>query len=160
MLSIVLSSCTQQPQQLGKLKENMVLKTETNAQNEKSESHVDIYPEVWSQNSPAGASYEFKVNCGQDYDQLETCFLWDLDSIKVIDPTGKEFSLEKDFNVNSYSGEVTRRWVLYGPQKSKLPQSGKYFFYYYKGSDVFLTQEVYYTPEIADFPKNVEWNRT
>jgi hypothetical protein len=70
---------------------------------------ADIHPEVWSHNSPRGASYEYKVNCGANYEILETCFLWDLDQVIVITPGGRTFELNKDFNINTYSGEITRR---------------------------------------------------
>jgi hypothetical protein len=72
---------------------------------------IDIFPEVWSQHSPYGQGYEFKVNCIGNYTILDECFLWDLDSVHVHTPENASFSLKKDFNINNYSGEVTRRWV-------------------------------------------------
>src|SRR3989344_3988085 len=84
-------------------------------ENLNSRDRYKFFPEVWSQHSPYGQSYEFKVNCFGDYQILNECFLWDLDSVKVISPNGTVYFLNKDFNINNYSGEVTRRWVLYGP---------------------------------------------
>ena len=88
-----------------------------------------MVPEVWSQNSPAGESYEYKVNewqCSFIDSELETGFLSEIDAVRVITPDGEVFWLNRDFNINSYSGEVTRRFVLYGPEKAHLPVSGKY----------------------------------
>lgn len=118
-----------------------------------------IYPEVWSQKSPAGESYEFKVNCGAFYEELETCFLWDLDLVKVTAPDGTEYELEKDFNINEYSGEVTRRWVLYGPEEAQLPQGGTYTFQYLRGGETIFSQRIEYTPSSISYPTNVEWER-
>src|SRR3989344_2959235 len=87
-----------------------------------------VFSEVWSQHSPYGKSYEFKVNCVGEFKILEECFLWDIEKVIVNSSDGKEYFLNKDFNVNNYSGEITRRWVLYGPYNSSLPQTGKYNF--------------------------------
>ena len=122
-------------------------------------NQYDIYPEDWTQNSPTGESYEFKVNCGSNYQKLEECFLWDLDEVRVSDEKGMEYNLEKDFNINSYSGEVTRRWVLYGPQKAQLPSKGKYIFNYHKNGEKLFTQEVDYTPEVVGIPKALKWKK-
>lgn len=119
-------------------------------------SQNDIYPEVWSQNSPAGESYEFKVNCGSDYEELESCFLWDLEAVRVAAPDGTVYDLNKDFNIQEYSGEVTRRWVLYGPQDAgSLPPSGTYFFQYTKGGEVIYTQEFEYESSKISYPTDV-----
>ncbi len=124
----------------------------------KFEQHK-VFPEVWSQNSPYGASYEFKVNCFGDYDLLETCFLWDLDDVNVISPNGSVFELEKDFNINNYSGEVTRRWVLYGPYNGSLPLSGNYTFQFIKNRIVMFEDTIEYRKSIFGYPKNVNWER-
>lgn len=122
-------------------------------------SKIDVYPEVWSSNGPDGKTYEFKVNCGPDYSKLEECFLWDLTKIIVINPLGDEFELKKDFNINNYSGEITRRWVLYGPSQGGLPIQGKHKFNYYKDENLVLEQKVDYNLEIIDYPKNISWKR-
>ena len=71
----------------------------------------DIWPQVYSQNGPDFSSWEYKVNCGSD----DGCFLSDLPAVNVITPANEVIPLDRDFNTNSFSGEVTRRWVKNGP---------------------------------------------
>ena len=123
------------------------------------QNKYDIYPEVWAQNAYNGEGYEFKVNCGRDYQKLEECFLWDLTQVSVTDPAGITHQLNKDFNINSYSGEITRRWVLYGPVGAGLPKSGKYTFTYLKHSEKNFEQTVDYKPQIINYPTNITWRR-
>ena len=118
-----------------------------------------VFPEVWSINAFEGQSYEFKTNCYGEYEVLETCFLFGLDRVAVTAPDGGKFELEKDFNLNAYSGEVTRRWVLYGPAETQLPAAGEYEFTYYEGGVVAATQKVGYEPEIIGHPANVRWQQ-
>ena len=118
-----------------------------------------VYPEVWSSNGYDGQTYEFKTNCDSDYATLNECFLWDVTRVVVVHPDGAGFSLRKDFNINSYSGEVTRRWVLYGPAGEGLPVQGEYRFVYFKGDEVALEQTVRYEPEVIGYPKQVTWTR-
>lgn len=125
----------------------------------KEEPLVQIYPEVWSQHSPLGESWEFKVNCFGIYSKLEECFLWDLDLVQVITPTNSRYHLKKDFNVNNYSGEVTRRWVLYGPANESLPVSGNYTFLYSKHNTTIYTQTISYAQSKIAYPTNVKWSR-
>ncbi len=114
------------------------------------------YPQVWGNEDPGGVlSYEFKTNCTADYTVLDTCFLWNLTDVTVTAPSGMIFHLRKDFNSNQYSGEVTRRWVLYGPPNSGLPQSGVYTFTYYKNGKVVLVQKVNYTQSIVPPATNI-----
>jgi hypothetical protein len=115
----------------------------------------DIYPEVWSQISPTGQSYEYKVNCGGNYSKLETCFLWNIDQVIVTSPSGNRYYLKKDFNVNTYSGEVTRRWVLYGPNGAGLPENGQYTFTYIKNKETVFVQTVSFTQGILAIPTHV-----
>ena len=117
------------------------------------------FPEVWSSNGYDGQTYEFKSNCVGDFVELETCFLWDMTAVAVEAPTGERFELQKDFNVQAYSGEVTRRWVLYGPPGVGLPEPGDYRFPYYRNADLALTQVVSYSPETVDYPTGVLWRR-
>ncbi len=124
----------------------------------KFEQHK-IFPEIWSQNSPYGESYEFKVNCFGDYDSLETCFLWDIDEVNVISPNLTIYNLNKDFNINNYSGEITRRWVLYGPYNGSLPVSGNYTFQFIKNGSLIIEDIVEYRKSILGYPKNVNWKR-
>ncbi len=124
----------------------------------KFEQHK-IFPEVWSQNSPYGESYEFKVNCFGDYVQLKECFLWDIDSVRVISPNLTIYNLNKDFNINNYSGETTRRWVLYGPYNSSLPTSGNYTFQFIKHGSLIVEDIVEYDSSLIGYPKNVDWKR-
>ena len=112
-----------------------------------------IYPQVWSHNSPHGTSYEYKVNCSNDYSILETCFLWDIDQVVVTSPDGKQFSLEKDFNIQKYSGETTRRWVLYGPIGAGLPINGIYTFSFVKEGSIILSRKLKYEEKIVPFPE-------
>lgn len=117
----------------------------------------DIYPQVWSENSWNFQSYEFKVNCGSGYSTLDTCFLWNLTNVTVTNPNGMQFQLSKDFNINNYSGEVTRRWVLYGPADGGLPILGVYTFDYYRNGTLLFTQKVNYAPQVIGFPTNVTY---
>jgi hypothetical protein len=77
----------------------------------------------------------------------------------VLSPDGAGSELKKDFNVNAYSGEVTRRWVLYGAPGKGLPVPGEYRFLYYLGSELFLEQKVQYALDVVDFPRDVSWRR-
>jgi hypothetical protein len=110
---------------------------------------TSIYADVWSGNMPGGQTYEFKVNCNGDYSSLETCFLWDLEAVKVTTPSGKVYELEKDFNIQSYSGETTRRWVLYGQPGEGLPESGAHLFTFYRDGQPVLYREVPYTLSVV-----------
>ena len=119
----------------------------------------DVYAEVWSQTSPAGSSYEFKVNCAGEPKTLEPCYLSDLQSVRVVGPDGVVYGLDKDFNINDYSGEVTRRWVLYGPEGGLLPVAGPHTFEYLQPDQTVRTQVVDYTPSQISYPTGVEWER-
>ncbi len=129
-----------------------------NSPSSSSEQNADVFPEVWSMNGFDGKGYEYKVNCGGNYDKLEECFLFDLTRVVVTTPNGTRFELEKDFNINSYSGEVTRRWVLYGNPGGGLPLNGEYSFNYFKKGELVLEQKVDYKPEVIDFPRDVKWS--
>ena len=118
-----------------------------------------VFPEVWSSNGYDGQAYEFKTNCSSDYATLNECFLWDVTRVIVVDPDGAGFELRKDFNINSFSGEITRRWVLYGPAGEGLPVQGEYRFLYFKDDEVALEQTVRYQPEVVGYPKQVTWTR-
>lgn len=118
-----------------------------------------IWPQVWSQHAPGVDSFEFKVNCDSTDSVDEPCFLSDLDAVEVVTPDARTFALERDFNVNEYSGEVTRRWVLYGPPDGALPAPGEYRFRYLRDGVALLEQPVLYEPAAIDFPTNVEWER-
>jgi hypothetical protein len=119
----------------------------------------DMYEEVWSQTSPIGTSFEYKVNCAGDPETLEPCYLSDLSAVRVLTPDDASFELEKDFNINDYSGEVTRRWVLYGPQDGSPPASGEYTFEYLKAGEVVRPETIDYTQSQIAYPTNVEWQR-
>lgn len=119
----------------------------------------DIHPQVWSQYSPYGEGWEYKVNCGSNYSTLEECFLWELNAVQVHTPNGDTFDLEKDFNINSYSGEITRRWVLYGPENSALPTTGIYYFDFIRNSSVIHTDQVKYVQEKIEYPTDITWQR-
>ena len=121
---------------------------------------IMIYPEVWSQNSPYGASYEFKVNDVQLIKkELETGFISTLDRVVVTDTKGKQYELERDFNINEYSGEVTRRFVLYGPPDGGLPESGKYRFDFIKEGKTVLVKYVDYVQSTLGYPTEIKWER-
>lgn len=123
-------------------------------------STILIFPEVWSQHSPYGSSYEFKVNNNLILDdELESGFLSTIDRVIVIDPQGKEHELERDYNINEYSGEVTRRFVLYGPPDGGLPESGKYRFDFIKKGETVLTKNVDYKQSTLGYPTDVNWER-
>ncbi|MEK9658417.1 MAG: hypothetical protein VW450_00510 [Chloroflexota bacterium] len=96
----------------------------------------DAWPEVWSSNGFDEATYEFKSNCFDEYEALEACPLWEGTRVAVQTLGGQVHEQEKDFNVIVYSGEVTRRWVLYGPAGAGLPTPGVHTFRYYQGDEV------------------------
>lgn len=122
---------------------------------------IFVFPQVWSQYSPYGASYEFKVNDGQinPNAKLESGFLSTIDRVIVTDTKGREFELNRDYNINEYSGEVTRRFVLYGPEEAELPETGRYRFDFIKNGEIVLTQYVDYTQSNLGFPTDVSWER-
>ena len=122
-------------------------------------SEPDVYEEVWSQTSEFGTSWEYKVNCSGDPTTLEPCFLSDLTLVRVLTPDGDVVDLEKDFNVNDYSGEVTRRWVLYGPQEGSPPASGEYTFEYLQSDEVIRSHAIDYTQSNIAYPTEVKWQR-
>jgi len=119
-----------------------------------------IYPQVWSQSSPEGDSYEFKVNQFiKDDTELEVGFLSTMDRVMVTDPSGRTFELERDFNINEYSGEITRRFVLYDPSDGDLPETGKYRFIFLIGDEVKLTKHVDYVQDNLEYLTGVKWER-
>lgn len=122
-------------------------------------SIVDLFPEVWSSNGHDGQTYEYKTNCFNAYDKLEACPLFHMSRVVVISPRGTEYDLQRDFNVNAYSGEVTRRWVLYGPPGAGRPAPGEYRFLYYQSGEVVLQQSITYRPEVISYPTDVRWRR-
>ncbi|MEK6949108.1 MAG: hypothetical protein AABX34_02730 [Nanoarchaeota archaeon] len=132
---------------------------EGNREKQEGPDKKKIHSEVWSQNSPQGESYEFKVNCFGDYPKLEDCFLYNLSMVAVVAPDGKKYQLNKDFNINSYSGEVTRRWVLYGPEGGNLPISGNYTFEFAEDGKVILADTIEYIQNKISFPTGIMWER-
>ncbi|NQT08212.1 hypothetical protein HQ586_03975 [Candidatus Bathyarchaeota archaeon] len=119
-----------------------------------------LFPEVWSQNSPYGASYEFKVNDAPFFkNELEAGYLSTVDRVVVTDPKGRKYELERDFNINEYSGEVTRRFVLYGPPDGGLPESGKYRFAFIKEGKTVSEKTVDYEQSKLGYPSEVRWER-
>ena len=94
-----------------------------------------------------------------EFTQLQECFLWTVTAVVVEGPAGRRYELEKDFNIQEYSGEITRRWVLYGPSGAGLPVAGDYTFLYYEGSEITLTQVVSFTPELVGYPTGIVWTR-
>ena len=69
--------------------------------------------------------------------------------------TAGSFELEKDFNIQGFSGEVTRRWVLYGPSGAGFPTSGDYIFRFYTGVTLEHEESVPYTLRTVGFPTDV-----
>lgn len=120
-----------------------------------------VYPQVWSQYSPYGSGYEFKVNDAQlGPDQtLESGWLSEIDRVVVTDTKGIEYELDRDYNINEYSGEVTRRFVLYGPEDSHLPETGKYRFDFIKDNEIVLMKYVDYVQSNLGYPTDVSWER-
>ena len=119
-----------------------------------------IWPQVWSQHAPDVQSWEYKVNCGDAKSHTELCFLTDLTSVRVATPSGELIELEKDFNTNEFSGEITRRWVLYGPEDGDLPEQGDYVFSYSTDSELVYEQVVPYESGVISYPTGVEWRRS
>jgi hypothetical protein len=119
-----------------------------------------IWPQVWSQHAPSVQSWEYKVNCGEASSHTDPCFLSDLTSVRVTTPSGELIELEKDFNTNEFSGEITRRWVLYGPQNGNLPEKGEYVFSYSRGDELVYEQAISYDSGVISYPTGVEWKRS
>jgi hypothetical protein len=119
-----------------------------------------IWPQVWSQHAPSVQSWEYKVNCGDASSHTEPCFLSDLTSVMVTTPTGDLIALEKDFNTSEFSGDITRRWVLYGPDDGDLPERGDYVFSYSRGDELMYEQVVPYDSGVMSYPTGVEWKRS
>lgn len=119
-----------------------------------------IWPQVWSRHAPDVQSWEYKVNCGDADSHTEPCFLSGLTSVRVTTPAGDLIELEKDFNTNEFSGEVTRRWVLYGPEDGDLPVQGDYVFSYSRGAELLYEQVVPYDSGVISYPTEVEWKRS
>ncbi|MBT3994352.1 MAG: hypothetical protein HOF01_00980 [Chloroflexi bacterium] len=118
-----------------------------------------IWPQVWSQHAPNVQSWEYKVNCGEASSHIEPCFLSDMTSVAVTTPSGEVIDLEKDFNTNEFSGEITRRWVLYGPPDGDLPEKGDYVFSYSRGAELVYEQAIPYDSGVVSYPTGVEWKR-
>lgn len=118
-----------------------------------------IWPEVWSQHAPEVKSWEYKVNCGDADSHTDQCFLSDLTSVVVTTPSGDLIELEKDFNTNDFSGEITRRWVRYGPEEGDLPERGDYVFSYRRGDELLYEQLIPYDSGVISYPTGVEWRR-
>jgi hypothetical protein len=55
--------------------------------NNSPDNPPDMYEEVWSQTSPIGTSFEYKVNCAGDPETREPCYLSDLSAVRVVTPT-------------------------------------------------------------------------
>jgi len=125
----------------------------------KEDTLIPVHPEIWSQYSPYGKGWEFKVNCFGNYSLLEECFLWRVDEVLVVTPNGSRYFLNKDFNLNNYSGEITRRWVLYGPANDSLPESGTYVFEYTKNKTIIYRQNVSYIQSSISYPTMVQWEQ-
>ncbi len=118
-----------------------------------------IWPQVWSQHAPSVNSWEYKVNCGLAESHTEPCFLSDLTAVNVEAPDGSLTELDFDFNTNEYSGEITRRWVKYGPEDGSLPERGDYVFRYWRGDELAFEQVAQYASEPISFPTDVVWRR-
>ncbi len=118
-----------------------------------------IWPQVWSQHAPNVQSWEYKVNCGEASSHIDHCFLSDMTSVAVTTPSGDVIELEKDFNTNEFSGEITRRWVLYGPADGDLPAKGDYVFSYSQGAELVYEQAIPYDSGVVSYPTEVEWKR-
>jgi hypothetical protein len=118
-----------------------------------------IWPQVWSQHAPEVASWEYKVNCDSSPSHTDPCFLSDLTSVNVEAPDGSVTELEFDFNTNQYSGEVTRRWVKYGPSDGSLPSKGDFIFRYWRGDELEYEQAVRYASDPISYPTDLVWRR-
>jgi hypothetical protein len=118
-----------------------------------------IWPQVWSQHAPDVKSWEYKVNCDEAISHTDPCFLSDLTSVRVTTPSGELIELEKDFNTNEFSGEITRRWVLYGPSDGHLPEQGDYVYSYSRGDELLYEQVIPFDSGVISYPTEVEWRR-
>ena len=118
-----------------------------------------IWPQVWSQHAPNVASWEYKVNCERATSHTDPCFLSDLSAVNVEAPDGSVTELDFDFNTNQYSGEITRRWVKYGPPDGSLPTKGDYIFRYWRGDEMAYKQAVPYASGTISYPTDVTWRR-
>ena len=120
----------------------------------------DIWPQVYSQNGPAISSWEYKVNCGPSSSSDDHCFLSDLSAVIVTTPANEVISLDRDFNTNPFSGEVTRRWVKYGPSSGTFPLSGEYTFEYFDGEQLVLATRLPFCGVPLPLPQDASWTRS
>ncbi len=121
-----------------------------------------LWPDVWSQHAPGIKSWEYKVNCAgknPPTSHTDPCFLSDLTAVNVEAPDGTITELDYDFNTNEYSGEITRRWVKYGPPEGKLPEKGDYIFRYWRGQELAYEQVYPYASDPISYPTDVTWER-
>ena len=123
-------------------------------------NRYDIWPLVYSQNGPDISLWEYKVNCGTSSSSDDHCFLSDLTAVSVTTPTNEVISLDRDFNTNPFSGEVTRRWVKYGPSSGTFPLAGDYTFEYFKGEQLVLVTRLPFCGEPLPLPQDVSWTRS
>ena len=117
--------------------------------------------QVWSENSPYGQRTEFKVNWDpahvpQNEEELMNCWLYEVEEVTVTAPDNSVHRLNKDFNINSYSGEVTQRCVIYGAEGLNLPPTGEYVFSFFQDGEIILQKTVNNVQETIGYPTNVQ----
>jgi hypothetical protein len=79
--------------------------------------------------------------------------------VRAITSDGETFCLNRDFNIKEYSGEVTRRFVLNGPESAHLPVSSKYVFQFLKDDEVVVRKTQNYEQSTIDPLTDVQWER-
>ena len=123
---------------------------------------VRLAYKVWSKNGPDGESYEYQSGYWNHDDRsrsLQDSYLWIVSRVVVKAPDGRTYELEKDFNIQTYSGEVTRRWVLYGPPGAGFPQAGNYTFQHHIDGNVDYEHVVSYSGGSIGYPTDVRARR-
>ena len=101
------------------------------------------------------------MNCGSSVSSSDVpCFLSDLTAVNVTTPANEVISLNRDFNTNPFSGEVTRRWVKYGPSNGAFPPAGDYMFEYFEGEQLVLVTRLPFCGEPLPLPQDVSWMRS
>ena len=78
----------------------------------------------------------------------------------VTTPANEVISLDRDLSTNTFSGEVTRRWVKYGPSDGQFPWTGDYSFEYFKGEDLVLETTMPFCGVPLSLPQDVSWTRS
>ena len=114
-----------------------------------------IVPQVWSKNGPDGASYEYKVNDFATHARMEDGFLYGLDAVEVLEPSGGLVPLEIELPGPVGDGAANPRWVIYGPPGAGFPVTGRYAFVFRRDGAEVRRMHVDYVARHIGYPTDV-----